>query len=373
MNLRVRVAVTCLLSLSLLGTLARAGGSSASSAKDGSKSSGSTAAPEFGPSVAFDRADGSMQLADLRGKMVVIVFFQSWCPICNGWSPEFLRQMAKVFGDDPSVTLLAMKVDGGTPTEGKAYLKAHGADLSKWIVARDTGGTYYQRVNGTNSLWGYALIDAQGGLMERGRAGSFYVESTGKRFALADSTKKTKGINSESTLTIDADTPADLLPIVKAAQAGKLVAAIRALKSYDHGKLKDSAVKLKAALDDALSGRVEKSSNDIKSEQAETRYRAYQTLQGLGTLSDLQAGQVAKKTLTSLRTDKAFMADMAEQAHAESAFWALIAKSIRLEADQRKTQLPSALRQFAEAFAGTAYAERALREAEIILTGSLAQ
>jgi thiol-disulfide isomerase/thioredoxin len=323
--------------------------------------------------VVFDRADGSMQLSDLRGKMVVVVFFQSWCPICNSWSPEFLQQMAKAFGDDPSVALVAIKVDGGTPAEAKAYLKAHKADLSKWIVASDTGGTYYQRVNGTNSLWGYALIDDQGRLMERGRAGSFYDEATGKRFALADSAKKTKAVSSESTITIDSDTPAELLPIFKAAQAGKLVAAVRALKNYDHGKLKDPALKLKAVLVDALSARAEKASEDVKSEDAETRYQAYHTLLAFSTLSDLPAGQSAKKRLDSLRSDKAFMADMAKQAQAESAFWGMIAKSIRLEVEQRKTQLPPALKQFADAFAGTAYAERALNEAETISSGTLAQ
>jgi peroxiredoxin len=323
--------------------------------------------------VVFDRSDGSVQLSDLRGKMVVVVFFQSWCPICNGWSPEFLKQMAKAFGDDSSVALLAIKVDGGTPTEAKAYLKAHGADLSKWIVASDTGGTYYQRVNGTNSLWGYAVIDDHGRLMERGRAGSFYDEAKGKRYALADPAKKTNAISPESTITIDSDTPAELLPIAKAAQAGKLVAAIRALHVYDHGKLKDPALKLKAALVDALSGRAEKVSGDIKSDDAETRYRAYQDLLAFNTLSDLPAGQSAKKTLASLRTDKAFMADMARQAQAESAFWAMVARSIRLEIPQRQTQLPPALKQFADAFAGTAYAERALNEAETISSGQLAQ
>jgi cytochrome oxidase Cu insertion factor (SCO1/SenC/PrrC family) len=373
MNLRSRVALTCLLSLTSWGTFARAGISSAPSSKELSKSPTSTAAPEFGPSVVFDRTDGSMQLSDLRGKMVVVVFFQSWCPTCNGWSPELLRQMAKAFGEDPSVVLLAMKVDGGTPTEAKAYLKGHGADLSKWIVASDTGGTYYQRVNGTNALWGYALIDDQGALIERGRAGSFYDEAKGKRFVLADPAKKPKAISGVSSLTVDSDTPDELLPIVKTAQAGKIVAAIRALRSYDHGKLKDPAVKLKATLNDALSARAEKASNDIKSEQAEIRYRAYATLQALSALSDLPVGQVAKKSLTSIRADKSFMADMTKQAQAESAFWAMISKSIRLEVEQRKTQLPTALKHFAEAFPGTAYAERAMGEAETISSGELVQ
>ena len=372
MILRTRLAVTCLLSLFLWGTLAQAGTPSAAS-KKGSKSSTLTPTPEFGPSVVFDRSDGSMRLSDLRGKMVVVVFFQSWCPICNGWSPELLRQLAKAFGDDPSIALVAIKADGGTPADAKAYLKAHGADLSKWIVASDTGGTYYQRVNGTNALWGYALIDDQGRLLERGHAGSFYDEPAGKRFALADPTKKAKAISSASKIAVDSDTPAELLPIVKAAQAGKLVAAIRALKTYDHGKLKDPALKLKSILDDSLSSRAEKAANDVKSEDAETRYQAYQTLQALSTFNDLPAGQSAKKSLASLRTDKALMADMTKQAQAESTFWAMIAKSIRLEIEPRKMQLPLAMKQFADAFAGTAYAERALSEAEMISSGSLAQ
>lgn len=41
-------------------------------------SSGRPLAPEFGPSVQFDKNDVPVTLADLRGKTVFMVFYQSW-------------------------------------------------------------------------------------------------------------------------------------------------------------------------------------------------------------------------------------------------------------------------------------------------------
>jgi hypothetical protein len=73
-----------LVSLAMLGlafstasTVLAAKGS-ASRSEQKSSAAAKAMAPEFGPSVVFDRTDGATQLSDLRGKMAVLVFFQSW-------------------------------------------------------------------------------------------------------------------------------------------------------------------------------------------------------------------------------------------------------------------------------------------------------
>src|SRR5689334_14347454 len=93
------LAFAAFLSLGLVSRLAVADDASAEAAP---------LAPEFWPTFSFD-ADSAVQLADLKGKMVVMVFFQSCCPICNGWAPDFYEQMTKTYGDDRSVALIAMK------------------------------------------------------------------------------------------------------------------------------------------------------------------------------------------------------------------------------------------------------------------------
>jgi thiol-disulfide isomerase/thioredoxin len=344
-----------------------------SNRKTGSQNSSKPMAPEFGPSVVFDRSDGAVQLSDLRGKMAVVVFFQSWCPVCNGWSPELLQQMDKAFGDDPAVAMIAIKVDGGTPAEAKAYLRSKKADLSKWIVASDTGGVYYQRVSGTDKLWGYELVDGDGRLMERGDAGSFYPEATGKRFALADPKLKQKAHDAGTIFPADQSVPAELKPAAHAAEAGHFALALRALKSWEHGKTKDAAEKLTATLLDNLAARVTKASADLQSDNLEARYDGFHVLLSMSALSETPAGQSAKAALATLKTDKALLTDLGNEQRAEAAFWGMISRSMRLEIQQRKVQLPNAMKQFADAFTGTSYADRALNEAQTIAMGQLSE
>ena len=345
---------------------------SSSGATDNPSSSRREMAPEFGPSVIFDRGDAPIQLMDLRGKMVVLMFFQSWCPVCNGWSPELIQQMQQTFGDDPAVALVAIKVDGGTPGEAKAYLRSKQADLSKWIVASDTGGLYYQRVSGTDALWGYALVGADGRLIERGHAGSFMSAAGGRQFVLADADLKKKDPDAAPIVAVDESMPPELKAIARVSNSGHLAIALRALKSLEHGKLKESAEKMQTTLLDALTARVDKAAAALKSDDAEARYDGYRMLSAYAQLSNIPAGQAAKTALASLKTDKALAKELANDQRAESAFWSMLARAQRLEPPQRQANMPAALQNFANAYTGTSYSQRALAEAQTIATGKLA-
>ena len=381
MIVRTSVFAFLIASMALLATAnapAWAGDSSSSSStgksgsQQGSARKGKEMAPEFGPSVVFDRGDAPIQLADLRGKTVVIMFFQSWCPICNGWSPDLIGQMQSAFGGDATVALVAIKVDGGTPGEAKGYLREHKADLSKWIVASDNGGLYYQRVSGTDRLWGYALVDGEGRLVERGHAGSFWPQPSGaKKFVLADPDLKHKAPHGADPLPVDESTPAGLRPAALAANSGHWALALRALKSWDHGKTKDAAEAMRAALLDAVGKQVEKAAADLKSDDPQTRFEAFRTLSACSQLAEPSVAQPAKAALGELKTDKSLAKELADEQRAQSTYWALLARSQRLDLHQRQAQLPGALQQFATTFDGTAYAQRARDEAHTIELGQL--
>ena len=84
--------------------------------------------PEFGASVTFPKGEEPVTIAGLRGKVAVVLFFQSWCPICNGWAPDLVKQLEQQYAGQPGYVLIGIKTDGGTPEEAKAFLAGKGAD-----------------------------------------------------------------------------------------------------------------------------------------------------------------------------------------------------------------------------------------------------
>jgi hypothetical protein len=88
-------------------------------------------------------------------------------------------------------------------------------------------------------------------------------------------------------------------------------------------------------------------------------------------MSDVPAGKAAKDALAALKTDKELARELNDEQRAQSAYWTMLARSMRLELQQRQARLPGALEQFATAFSGTSYADRALAEAHTISTGVL--
>lgn len=322
-------------------------------------------APEFGPSVVFDaKNDVPVQLSDLRGKMTVIVFFQSWCPKCNVWSPEMFQQITKAFGDDRSVALVAMKTDGGI-LEAKAYLKEKNrADLTKWIVCADPNAAYYQRVTGSDKLFGYAIIGPDGRLAATGQAGSYFGGEGAKQFVLADPKLKTKHApDAAPILPADADYAADLAPVVRVAEMGNFRMAMQGAKIFaGRAKTKEAAAKLQTDLLATLSKRVETWTKQLQETDPAAKYEAYRGLRAVSTMTDVEPGKTAKAALAAVKADK----ELPKEEKAEAAFWAMINKASRMALAQRQAQLPPALKQFAAAYKGTVYAERALAEAETI-------
>lgn len=69
-------------------------------------------APPFTRSLKWNTGSEAPSLDALEGKSVLVLFYQSWCPICNKWSGELFSQLTKQYGDDPKVVLVAIKTDG---------------------------------------------------------------------------------------------------------------------------------------------------------------------------------------------------------------------------------------------------------------------
>ena len=115
-------------------------------------------------SYPLDLVDGSgiVNVKDMRGKVVVINFWGTWCGPCKSELPHF-NSVAEEYAD--SVTVLTIhSVDGLKNAAG--YIEEHFSD-SKMIFAYDTaveGGfdLYYELLGGTGSYPRTVILDRYG-------------------------------------------------------------------------------------------------------------------------------------------------------------------------------------------------------------------
>lgn len=86
-----------------------------------------TAAPDF----TVQDADRKITLSELRGKVVILNFWATWCPPCVEEMPSLVRLQQRL--KDKGVEVLAVSVDADENAYHK-FLKDHGVDL---LTVRD--------------------------------------------------------------------------------------------------------------------------------------------------------------------------------------------------------------------------------------------
>ena len=114
--------------------------------------------------------------SDLRGKVVVLDFWATWCGPCLKQFPE-LQQLYDKFAQDPRVVFLAVNTSWGkeTPEKARQFIESNGYTFP---VAFDTGGQVAAKF-GVRSIPHTVVIDTQGVIRLR-HVG--FVESTGDFF-----------------------------------------------------------------------------------------------------------------------------------------------------------------------------------------------
>ena len=230
--------------------------------------------PEFGSSIQFDKTGPSITMAQLKGKAVLVLFFQSWCPICNGWAPKIIKQVEEEHGNNRALALLAIKTDGGGVPGAMQYLKSNGADLSKWCVGNDEGAAFHKQVTGKDELWTYALVGADGNIVEQGKAGSAWTSgpNSGKYTLASKDLLKNCG-KVETLLPSEKVYPPDQSKIVRLAEMGNLGRALSLCISPAQKDIKQDILNV-------MDTRIKQRMDTLKdpSKDTGTRYEAYKDL-----------------------------------------------------------------------------------------------
>jgi len=133
------------------------GNSGAGQAENGNLSIGGekgNQAPEF----QLARLQGSdLSLADLRGKVVILDFWDTWCPPCREAMPE-LQKLSETYRDDLVVVGVAIGREGQAKVQD--YVQKHGLTFEMVLLNNDM--ELIKRLGGIASIPTTFLVDREG-------------------------------------------------------------------------------------------------------------------------------------------------------------------------------------------------------------------
>jgi len=115
-------------------------------------------APDF---VLEDLKGGSVSLGELRGKVVFLHFWATWCPPCLVELPGLQRFVEGL--DKGQYALLAVCVDNEHPSRIGDFLKSWGAEVPVYL---DPGGSLARRF-GTIRFPETYILDHEGGVCRK--------------------------------------------------------------------------------------------------------------------------------------------------------------------------------------------------------------
>ena len=116
-------------------------------------------APDF---TLKNLAGGNLTLSDLRGKAVIVDFWDTWCPPCRKALPH-LEELSQTYGDDLVVVGVAFGREGEAKVN--AYIQEHNLTFEMVLFAETS--TILTDFGGIQSIPTTFLIDANGVIVEK--------------------------------------------------------------------------------------------------------------------------------------------------------------------------------------------------------------
>ncbi|ABK99614.1 TlpA family protein disulfide reductase [Pelobacter propionicus] len=95
-------------------------------------------APEI---VVSDLNGGSLRLSQLKGKVVLLNFWATWCPPCREEIPSMMRLNASMAGKP--FQMVAVSLDEGGKTAIEEFFRAHGFLLPAYTDAQGKAASVY--------------------------------------------------------------------------------------------------------------------------------------------------------------------------------------------------------------------------------------
>lgn len=121
----------------------------------------------YAPDFSFTTADGEyVTVDDLRGKVVVLDFWGTWCPPCVSAVPS-LRDLNKRYSKDPNFMMIGI----ATRDDDDTWRSFITANKMIWRQARDESGAV-QRAFKVRAFPTYLVIDHEGIMRYRGTGAS---------------------------------------------------------------------------------------------------------------------------------------------------------------------------------------------------------
>lgn len=319
-------------------------------------------APPFGDSLTWNTGKEAPNLAAMGGKSVLVVFFQSWCGICNGWSDGFFKQIGEAYGDDPLVVLVAIKTDGGGTAEALDYLKDR-TDTSKWLVAADEGGTYYRQATGQDSLYHFMWVTPNGEIGESGKAGTFTANKKPMEFTLARKDSQVKfRKGAQPLMPAGSDVPGDLQPAVRFAEQGLFLSALaEAGKFASNAALKENVATLRQQISAKLDSAVKHHATAADDEANKDRYLSYKALQDIAANYGQSAPAIAARQAAAKHSSASWVSN--EQA-ALAEYESIMRRAARADDERANARIDKALEKLAAEYPETTYGRMAAASAK---------
>ena len=123
----------------------------------GEKGGATNAAPDF---TLKDLDGRQVELSGLKGRVVLVEFWATWCPPCRKSIPA-LQRLHMTYGGK-GLTILAVSMDEGGMDNVRTFVKEHGVTYTVLIGTDETGTKY-----GVRMIPATYLIDRQGVIQKR--------------------------------------------------------------------------------------------------------------------------------------------------------------------------------------------------------------